>query len=75
MFNINLYLIILILFGIFVVYQIYCYTKQLNENKMLIQKIESFENTLDNIEKKEYTLDDSSLEVLMQDFDNFKNKI
>jgi hypothetical protein len=50
--------------------------KKYEKNENVIRKIESFENTLTNINKNnEYLLDDSSLEVLLEDYNKLKNNI
>jgi hypothetical protein len=58
-------------------FQLYFYLKVYNNNNNLIQKIESFENTLNTINIKqhnntEYILDDNSLENLLYDYNNLK---
>jgi hypothetical protein len=73
MFNINLFLIILSIFILFCIIQIYFYYKKYTKKQEQIKKIESFENTLVNINNNSnYILDDKSLENLLHDYENFK---
>ena len=73
---ISIFLIILIIFLLFILLQIYFYSGKYKKNNVLIKKIESFENTLTNIEQKnDYVLDDSSLELLLEDYNKIKKDI
>jgi biopolymer transport protein ExbD len=73
---IRIYLLILIIFVIFISIQVYFYNIKYKKNDTLIKNIESFENTLVNIDSNEqYLLDDKSLEVLLGDYNNLKNNI
>lgn len=67
-----LFLIILTIFIIFIFVQIYFYYKKYQENQNTIRKMESFENTLGNMEK-DYLLDDKSMERLLEDYNSLKN--
>lgn len=76
MFDKKLFLIILFVFLVFIIFQVYFYSKMYNKNDKLLKKIESFENTLTNIKKNnEYVLDDSSLEILLEDYKEIKSHI
>ena len=76
MFDKKLFFIIFFIFLLFVMFQLYFYIKLYNKNANLLKKIESFENTLTNIKKNnEYVLDDSSLEILLEDYKEIKNNI
>lgn len=76
MFDQKLFLIILFVFLVFIIFQVYFYSKMYNKNDKLLKKIESFENTLTNIKKNnEYVLDDSSLEILLEDYKEIKSHI
>ena len=73
---IKTYLLILIIFVIFIVIQVYFYMIKYKKNDTLIKKVESFENTLVNIDNNEqYLLDDNSLEILLEDYNNLKDNI
>lgn len=73
---IKIYLLILIIFVIFLVVQIYFYNIKYKKNDQLIKNVESFENTLVNIDSNEkYLLDDKSLEILLEDYNKLKNNI
>jgi len=74
---IKLYLLILIIFIIFIAIQAYYYNIKLKNNQKKIKEVESFKNTLTNIKinsDNNYKLDDSSLELLLNDY-NKLNKI
>lgn len=71
MFNTKLFFIIFLLFILFCSIQIYLYYRKYINNKKQIDKIESFENILLDISKKDYLLDDLSLQKLLDDFENF----
>ena len=74
MLNFNIFLIIFVLFIIFILFQIYFYYKRYHANQNQINKIENFKNTLLNIEsEKDYLLDDTSVERLLEDYNNLKN--
>jgi cell division protein FtsL len=76
MFNINLFFIIFVLFIIFIIFQICFYSKIYNKNRNLIDKVESFKSSIDHIDnKKDYILDDKSLQTLLEDYNNLKNNI
>jgi len=73
---IRIYLLILIIFVIFISIQVYFYNIKYKKNDTLIKNVESFENTLVNIDSNEqYLLDDKSLEILLGDYNNLKNNI
>lgn len=75
---INIYLLILIIFIIFIAIQAYYYSIKLKNNQKKIKEVESFENTLTNIKSNcdnNYKLDDSSLELLLSDYNKLNNKI
>lgn len=73
---IRIYLLILFIFVIFIGFQVYFYNIKYNKNDTLIKNVESFENTLVNIDSNEqYLLDDKSLEILLEDYNNLKNNI
>ena len=72
----NIFLITVILFVIFVIYQIYFYSSVYEKNENIIKKIESFQSTLTEIDsKKDYLLDDNSIEILLEDYNKLKNNI
>lgn len=77
--NINIFFIIIIIFLIFIFCQIYFYSDIYKKNDGYIKKIESFQSTLIDIENgngKNYILNDSSMEKLLDDYNNLKlNKI
>ena len=74
MFKINLFIIILTIFLLFIIFQIYFYSKKILKNDNLIKKIESFESTLTHLDsKKDYLLDDNSIEILLEDYNKLKN--
>ena len=77
MFNINLFLIIIIIFILFVIFQIYFYLKIYNKNQILIKKMESFQSTLTGINNNDnkYILDDNSMEILLEDYNKLKTNI
>ena len=68
------YLIILTLFILFITYQIYFYSGIYKKNDILINKIENFQSTLENIDTK-YVLDDKSIELLLDDYNKLKNNL
>lgn len=73
---IRIYLLILVIFVIFISIQVYFYNIKYKKNDILIKNVESFENTLVNIDSNEqYLLDDKSLEILLGDYNNLKNNI
>lgn len=70
------FLVILLLFVIFIVIQIYFYSDKYNQNKKLINKMENFESKLSKIkESDKYLLDDESIENLLEDYYKLKNNI
>ena len=77
MININLFSIIIILFILFIIFQIYFYSNIYKKNQNLIKKIESFQSTLTNIKNNnnEYILDDNSMEILLEDYNNLKTNM
>ena len=76
MFIMSVYSVIICLFILFILYQIYFYSSIYNKNNNTIKKFESFQNTLTNIDaNKEYKLDDKSLELLLDDYNKIKNNI
>jgi biopolymer transport protein ExbD len=73
---IRIYLLIFVIFVIFIAVQVYFYNIKYKKNDTLIKNVESFENTLVNIDSNEqYLLDDKSLEILLGDYNNLKNNI
>jgi biopolymer transport protein ExbD len=73
---IRIYLLILVIFVIFISIQVYFYNIKYKKNNTLIKNVESFENTLVNIDNNEqYLLDDNSLEILLGDYNDLKNNI
>ena len=73
---IRIYLFILVIFVIFISIQVYFYNIKYKKNDTLIKNVESFQNTLVNIDSNEqYLLDDKSLEILLGDYNNLKNNI
>ena len=70
------YFIILTLFLLLIIYQIYFYSGIYKTNEELIYKIENFQSTLENIDNKNnYTLDDKSIELLLDDYNKLKNNL
>jgi len=68
-----IFLIIFICLVIFISIQIYFYYQKYNKNKETIQKMEQYTSKLNNIENsKDYILDDTSMERLLDDFENIK---
>jgi uncharacterized protein YxeA len=73
---IKIYLLILVIFVIFIALQVYFYNIKYKKNNILIKNVESFENTLVNIDSNEqYLLDDKSLEILLEDYNKLKNNL
>ena len=76
MFDMNLYFIIVILFLVFIIFQIYFYSIKYKKNENVLNKIENFQSTLKNLDKEnKYILDDKSLEILLEDYNKLKNDI
>jgi hypothetical protein len=71
----NIFIIIIVLFLLFILFQVYLYNTEYHKKNKLITKIENFETSLENIDKKEYLLDDSSIKILLEDYNNLKNNI
>lgn len=72
----NIFIIIIILFILFAVIQVYYYLQKYNKNKNLIIEMENFESKLNIIDSNQnYLLDDSSLKNLLQDYNELKNNI
>lgn len=72
----NLFLMTIILFILFIIYQIYFYSTIYKKNEDLLKKVESFQSTLTGIdEKKDFLLDDASIELLLEDYNKLKNNI
>jgi competence protein ComGC len=65
--------IIFIIFLIFIAIQVYYYLNIYKKNENAIKKIESFQASVTDIEKNKYTLDDSSLELLLEEYNKLKN--
>jgi CHASE3 domain sensor protein len=65
--------IIFIIFLIFIAVQVYYYLNIYKKNENTIKKIESFQASVTDIEKNKYMLDDSSLELLLEEYNNLKN--
>ena len=74
MFNINLFSVIVIIFILFIIFQVYFYSNIYTKNQNLIKKIESFQSTLNNI-NNEYILDDNSMEIILEDYNKLKDNI
>ena len=73
---IRIYLLIFVIFVIFIAVQVYFYNIKYKKNDTLIKNVESFENTLVNIDSNEqYLLDDKSLEILLEDYNKLKNNL
>ena len=72
MFNSKLFFLILVIFLIFIIFQVYLYSDKYMKNEQHIQKIESFSNTLNNLNDNTYILDDSSMEKLLEDYNKLK---
>lgn len=75
-----LYIILVIIFILFISYQIYFYNVVYKKNVETLKKIESFENEVNTINKytcnnSEYLLSDESMNKLLEDFNNIKNNI
>ncbi len=72
--NIKFLSIIFVIFIIFTCIQIYFYMNKYNENQLKMTNINNFENRLMNIDnditKKEYILDDKTLEQLLEHYNN-----
>jgi exopolysaccharide biosynthesis protein len=68
-----LFLIIFLIFLVFTAIQIYFYHKKYRKNNIMIQKMESFQNTIEKYDK--YTLDDNSIERLMEDYGNIRSTV
>lgn len=76
MIKMNIFIIIFILFLLFISLQIYFYYHKYYQNQLMIQKMEQFQTQLVNIEaNKEYTLDDSSIERLLDNYNNIQNNL
>ena len=76
MFNPYIFFIIITLFIAFILYQVYFYRFIYKKNEKFIKKIESFKNTLHNIDSNnEYILDDASIEILLEDYNKLKNNV
>jgi phosphotransferase system glucose/maltose/N-acetylglucosamine-specific IIC component len=78
--NSNLYIILIIIFILFVSYQIYFYNIIYKKNLETLKKIESFENDINAINEysnnnSEYLLSDESVTKLLDDFNDIKNNI
>ena len=72
----NLFLMTIILFIVFIIYQIYFYSTIYKKNEDILKKVESFQSTLTDIDKKKnYLLDDASIELLLEDYNKLKNNI
>ena len=66
----------IILFIVFIIYQIYFYSTIYKKNEDILKKVESFQSTLTDIDKKKnYLLDDASIELLLEDYNKLKNNI
>ena len=65
--------IIFIIFLIFIAVQVYYYLNIYKKNENNIKKIESFQASVTDIEKNKYMLDDSSLELLLEEYNKLKN--
>ena len=72
----NLFLMTIILFIVVIIYQIYFYSTIYKKNEDILKKVESFQSTLTDIDKKKnYLLDDASIELLLEDYNKLKNNI
>ena len=68
------YLLIIFIFLIFILFQIYFYNNKYIKNGNTLQKVESFESKLININNNNYLLDDNSIKLLLEDYNNLKIK-
>jgi hypothetical protein len=74
MFEINIFIIVFIVLITFILFQILYYNNIFNKNYNKIEKIDNFTNKLDRIDHKtDYILDDSSLNNLLQEYNNLNN--
>lgn len=80
MFNINVFLIILFIFLLFIIFQVYFYSNIYRTNDIKIKEMERFQSTLSGIESNidnnnDYLLDDTSIELLLSDYNKLKNTL
>ena len=76
MFNINFFYIVLIFFLIFIFIQIYFYGNILKKNEEKIINMESFKNSINNLNaNNKYILDDTSIKIILEDYNNLKNSL
>lgn len=80
MFNINVFLIILFIFLLFIIFQVYFYSNIYITNDIKIKEMERFQSTLSGIESNidnnnDYLLDDTSIELLLSDYNKLKNTL
>jgi septation ring formation regulator EzrA len=76
MFNINFFYVVLIFFLLFIFIQIYFYGNILKKNEEKITNMESFKNSLSNLNtQNEYILDDTSIKIILEDYNKLKNSL
>ena len=76
MFNINFFYIVLIIFLLFIFIQTYFYGNILKKNEEKIVNMESFKNSLNDLNTKgEYILDDTSIKIILEDYNKLKNSL
>ena len=76
MFNINFFYIVLIFFLLFIFIQIYFYGNILKKNEEKITNMESFKNSLSNLNSNDkYILDDTSIKIILEDYNKLKNSL
>ena len=80
MLNINVFLIILFIFLLFIIFQVYFYSNIYRTNDIKIKEMERFQSTLSSIESNienntDYLLDDTSIELLLSDYNQLKNTL
>ena len=70
--NTTIFLIIFVFLLIFISVQVYFYYQKYNKNNKVIQKMEQYTSKLNSIDNKDYILDDTSMERLLDDYENIK---
>jgi hypothetical protein len=68
-----LFIIFLLIFFLLVIIQIYYYKKKSDKNELLLKNIEAFESKLKNIDKKDILLEDTSIEHIIEQYNEIKN--
>jgi len=64
------FIIILLLFLLFIIVQVYFYKIQYVKNDLFLKNVESFENKLKKIDEKNILLEDTSIELLLEQYNN-----